>query len=138
MSVTAIRIEIVRLITHLLSLLLRQCPIDTKLSSTRGCSITSHSPSCREEKFSETGLPVYGILGNSLEKSQCHAHLEGIDVCFELHCFAFSDRPHVHGRHFELPSGSTHTAPHVPDDDHVTLLVIDELVGHNHRLDGLG
>src|SRR5829696_8212645 len=24
-----------------------------------------YSPSCREEVFSETGLPVYGILGNS-------------------------------------------------------------------------
>src|SRR5215204_6096853 len=85
-----------------------------------------------------TLLPRREILRNSLDKSQCHAHLEGIDVCFELHCFAFSDRPHVHGWYFEFPSRSTHTASRVPNDDHVTLLVIDELVGHNHRLDGFG
>ena len=88
--------------------------------------------------FPKAGLPAYKILGNTLGKSQCHAHLEGIDVCFELHCFAFSDRPHVHDRYFELPSGSTDTTPRVPDGDYVTLLVIDELVGVNPRLNSFG
>jgi hypothetical protein len=88
--------------------------------------------------FPKAGLPAYKILGTSLGKSQGHAHLEGIDVCFELQCSPFSNRPHVHGWYFELPSGRTDIAPRVPDSDYVTLLVIDELVGVNPRLDGFG
>ena len=75
---------------------------------------------------------------NSLGKSQCHAHSEGINVCFKLHRFAFSDRPDVHGRYFELPSGSMDNTPCMTDGDHVSLLIIDELVGVNPRLDSFG
>jgi hypothetical protein len=45
-----------------------------------------YSPNCREEFFSETGLPVYGVLGNSLLRPSIDirsedAFVEGRGLC---------------------------------------------------------
>ena len=47
----------------------------TRRAAPRGFSCL-YSPSCREEEFSETELPVWGVLGNS--KAKKHRKRAGV------------------------------------------------------------
>ena len=87
-------------------LILMACYSNDRAFASFSCLLRLHFEACLD--FSDSLLNA--ILGNSLGQSQCYAHLEGTDVCFELGYFTFSDRPHVHRRYFKLPSGSTDMA----------------------------